>query len=84
MRTPEVSGTVELSEAAIFLRQWGPSDGEPVLALHQLGIAGSSLHLAEFGRKSGWANPFAVLAVMKPDCPVVWSTTLVTRPATVS
>jgi pimeloyl-ACP methyl ester carboxylesterase len=64
--TPEVSGTVELSEAAVFLRQWGPDTGAPVLALHQLGIAGSSLHLAGLGQ--GLADSYG-LRVLAPDLP---------------
>lgn len=66
MGTAEVSGTVELSEAAIFLRQWGPDTGAPVLALHQLGIAGSSLHLAGLG--AGLADSYG-LRVLAPDLP---------------
>jgi pimeloyl-ACP methyl ester carboxylesterase len=64
--TATVSGTVELAEAAVFLRQWGPPDGEPVLALHQLGIAGSSLHLARLAE--GLATSYG-LRVLAPDLP---------------
>jgi pimeloyl-ACP methyl ester carboxylesterase len=64
--TEEVHGSVELPEATVFLRQWGPPDGPPLLALHQLGIAGSSLHLAGLG--TGLASSYG-LRVLAPDLP---------------
>ncbi|BEP15166.1 hypothetical protein acdb102_34770 [Acidothermaceae bacterium B102] len=66
MGTATVSGTVDLSEAAVFLRQWGLDTNPPVLALHQLGIAGSSLHLAGFGLDLAASYGLRVLA---PDLP---------------
>jgi pimeloyl-ACP methyl ester carboxylesterase len=64
--TATVNGMVELAEASVFLRQWGASDASPVLALHQLGIAGSSLHLA--GLAAGLADSYG-LRVLAPDLP---------------
>lgn len=69
MGTPTVSGTVELSGssgAVVFLRQWGLDTDPPVLALHQLGIAGSSLHLAGLGLSL--ADSYG-LRVLGPDLP---------------
>jgi pimeloyl-ACP methyl ester carboxylesterase len=67
--TATVSGMVELSGspgATVFLRQWGLDSEPPVLALHQLGIAGSSLHLAGFAE--GLASSYG-LRVLAPDLP---------------
>jgi pimeloyl-ACP methyl ester carboxylesterase len=68
--TATVTGMVELlhehQPAEVFLRQWGDSDGSPVLALHQLGIAGSSVHLAGLGL--GLAETYD-LRVLAPDLP---------------
>jgi pimeloyl-ACP methyl ester carboxylesterase len=64
--TATASGMVELAEAAVFLRQWGLETDVPVLALHQLGIAGSSLHLAGFAE--GLASSYG-LRVLAPDLP---------------
>ena len=51
---------------AVFLRQWGLDTDPPLLALHQLGIAGSSLHLAGLGQ--GLASSYG-LRVLAPDLP---------------
>jgi pimeloyl-ACP methyl ester carboxylesterase len=64
--TDEVHGNVELAEATLFVRQWGPAAGPPLLALHQLGIAGSSLHLA--GLATGLASSSG-RRVLAPDLP---------------
>ena len=66
MGTATVSGMVDLAEASVFLRQWGEDEAPPVLALHQLGIAGSSLHLAALA--SGLADAYR-LRVLAPDLP---------------
>ena len=65
MDTAAVNGTVELSGGAVFLRQWGADTDPPVLAVHQLGIAGSSLHLA--GLAAGLTS--YGLRVLAPDLP---------------
>jgi pimeloyl-ACP methyl ester carboxylesterase len=62
----EVHGRLELAGATLFVRQWGRETGPALLFVHHLGIAGSSLHLAEVAR--GLAADYG-LRVVAPDLP---------------
>jgi len=62
----QVQGQLDLPGATLFVRQWGSADGTPLLFVHQLGIAGSSLHLAEVAPLL--ADRYG-LRVIAPDLP---------------
>jgi pimeloyl-ACP methyl ester carboxylesterase len=62
----ETRGQLALPSATLFVRQWGRDDAPVVLAIHHLGIAGSSLHLAEVGALLAGAYDVRVIA---PDLP---------------
>ncbi|MFL6136241.1 MAG: alpha/beta fold hydrolase [Frankiaceae bacterium] len=68
-RVTEVRGRLELPAGELFVRQWSRAGGEddpPLLAVHHLGISGSSLHFAEVAPLLAAGHGARVIA---PDLP---------------
>jgi pimeloyl-ACP methyl ester carboxylesterase len=80
----EVHGSVELPGGPLFVRQWARAAGAadpadpPLLAVHHLGISGSSLHFAEVAPLLAARYRLRVIA---PDLPGFGGSPAATAPA---